>query len=90
MIDVSTIKVSEFKSCHLEPPTREGHYLVIRFYRGSLSYASELYYVPGFGWNISREIVTGRINTEHNITFDNAFPSFWAEVTAEEISDGDK
>ena len=89
MIDVSKIKISEFKRCYLESPTEEGHYLVFRLYGGRLSYASELYYIPGYGWNVYKDCITGEVDVSARMDFDDKnYEYFWCTITLEEENNG--
>lgn len=84
------IKISEFKSCAECPPTEEGEYLVIKFHRGKLVYASNLNYIPKYGWNVSRDCCTEEINTGSAISFTERKDYLWATaIDASYVKDED-
>lgn len=74
------IKVSEFKPCESNPPTKDGQYLVIRMYDGEVSYASSISYDVGHGWNLLK-FSDGTFNTSNQLFYDDGY--VWAEVTEE-------
>lgn len=83
------IKVSEFKSCIDNPPTKDGTYLVVRmrknFYieKPEFSYGAALEYYVGHGWNVHKDI-HGHWDYGTRITFEDSPETVWAEVTEEE------
>lgn len=83
------IKISEFKSCRDNPPTKDGYYVVIKMRKNlrtntkELSYGASLYYSVVLGWNVHR-LLDGSWYTEAQMTFDDEPECVWAEVTEEE------
>ena len=72
--------ISEFKKCSECSPAEKGVYLVIKFWNNKLSYATEVDFVPGYGWNVDVE-VNGTVNTDTRIMFEEDERAMWAEVT---------
>ena len=77
------IKISEFKSCENNPPTKDGSYLVIRLRNNELCYGASLFYSVEHGWNVNQNF-DGSWYTEARMTFDDEPDYVWAEVTEEE------
>ena len=77
--EMGRIRISEWHLCAVENPKTDGVYLVIRFYDGQLSYASQIEYSTKWGWNGSES------NHNHVIDFEKdagaGFNFMWAEVT---------
>ena len=83
------IKISEFKSCRDNPPTKDGSYVVIKMRKNcwtdtkELSYGASLFYSVEHGWNVHKNS-DGSWYTEAQMTFDDEPECVWAEVTEEE------
>lgn len=86
------IKISEFKSCRDNPPTKDGYYVVINMRKNlwtntkELSYGASLYYSVVHGWNVHQNL-DGSWYTEAQLTFDDEPEYVWAEVTEEAEND---
>lgn len=72
------IKLSRWSSCLNTPPKKDGEYLVVRFYKGELSYASCLGYTTAYGWN------THITSHDYPVVFDSK-DFLWTEVTKERV-----
>lgn len=74
------IKMTRWRSCVNTPPKKDGDYLVIRCFNGTLSYAANLHYTVAYGWNTHNDGYT-----EHRIVFDrkNKYDRacLWTEIT---------
>lgn len=70
------IRISRWRSCLNTPPKKDGEYLVVRFYKGQLSYGSHLGYTTKYGWNTHMD------SHDYPIKFDTK-DFLWAEVTKE-------
>ena len=83
------IKISEFKSCKDNPPTKDGYYVVIKMRKNEwtnkkeMSYGSSIFYSVEHGWNVHQHS-DGSWYTEAQILFEDEPDAFWAEVTEEE------
>ena len=83
------IKLSDFKSCIDNPPTKDGSYMVIRLRKNpftdkkELSYGASLFYSVEHGWNVHQNS-DGSWYTEAQLNFDDEPDTVWAEVTEEE------
>ncbi len=83
------IKISDFKSCIDNPPTKDGYYMVIRLRENKftnkkeLSYGASLFYSVEHGWNVIQHY-DGSWYTEAQMSFEDEPDAFWAEVTEEE------
>lgn len=77
------IKLSDFKSCKDNPPTKDGAYVVIKLREKELCYGASLFYSVEYGWNVHQNC-DGSWYTEAQITFDDEPDYVWAEVTEEE------
>ena len=74
------INISEFKKCSECSPEKKGDYLVIKFWNNKMSYASNVEFVPGYGWNVSVNM-DGTVRTASRIMFEEDEMTMWAEVT---------
>lgn len=79
------IKVSGFKPCKSNPPTKDGKFLVVRFNEdGALRYGSSLEFHTKYGWNTCF-LTDGTPYTENKMEFDD--DTVWAEIT--EVKDNE-
>ena len=83
---MSLLIFGEWKSAHKEPPTEDGMYLVLDFFRGDLSYGASIDYTVKYGWN------TTEFNHDHPINYATRPEAIWTTVmyaTEETTSDSE-
>lgn len=77
------IKLSDFKSCRDNPPTKDGYYIVIKMREKMLCYGASIFYSVEHGWNVHQNF-DGSWYTEAQIAFEDEPDAVWAKVTEEE------
>lgn len=71
--------ISEFKKCSECSPEKRGNYLVIKFYDNKLSYAADVEFIPGYGWNVGVNS-DGTVDTHARIMYEEDRRAMWAKV----------
>lgn len=82
------IDFDEFKNGATEFPKKDGEYLVIGFFRNTVTYASVTYYTVKYGWNTFVDS-KGVPHTQSKMTYDNDGDHryFWCECPVKEVGD---